>query len=96
MSARYEDAEGRAVLLSDVVAQAPSGRWVVARWDERAAHWTGPVTRAFYRATGLHAWFGRSERALDGAAGAMRYASRKVAVQAAIREFGLVPVEVAP
>jgi hypothetical protein len=66
------------------VQQLADGRWIVARWVERAAQYQAPMTRDERRITGCHTYCARS---VDNLGGGYVYQRRGDAVRRARRVY---------
>ena len=65
---------------SESVHQLSNGRWVVARWAERAAQYQAPTTTAERRVTGCHTYYADT---IDGISGGYTYSRRADALRRA-------------
>lgn len=90
---KYEDCSGKAVRMSDLVHELPSGRWIVAEWSERQSQWQS--TNLPEPEQGYVKSYARTLPALANI-GIRTYASRPAAVRAAVRLYDLETVETEP
>jgi hypothetical protein len=72
--------------LNDVVHQLKDGRWVVARWDEKANQWQAPMTAQEAKATNCSAYFAKGPNGLERL-GCTSYAQRSGAVRRAKQTY---------